>query len=120
MAVAVSGYLPVLAETDEAGPAGLVRGQDGAGGQGVHLAGGAAGGGLTAGDLPQGDSLALARALGDVQGDRGAGQVVVMRSAAVIGAGNLRERVGGQVGRRCFAVGEQVEPGAEDVREQGR
>jgi len=85
----------------------------------VHLAGGAAGG-LAAGDLPQADLLSLARALADVQGDRGVGQLVLVRPAAVIGAGDLRDRLGGQVGHGCLAVGEQVEPGAGDVGEQRR
>src|SRR5512142_3517754 len=48
-------------------PAHLPGGQVRAGGQGVHLPDGPAGGGLAAGDLPQRDLLALARALGDLQ-----------------------------------------------------
>ena len=86
----------------------------------MHLPGAAAGRGLAAGDLPQADSLAFARTLPDLQGDRGVGQVVLVRPAAVIGAGDRGERGGGQVGYRCLAVGEQVEPGLQDVGEQGR
>jgi hypothetical protein len=40
--------------------------------------------------------------------------------AAVIGAGDGGELVGGQVGGRALAPGEQVEPGLRDVSEQGR
>jgi hypothetical protein len=76
--------------------------------------------GLAAGDLPQADRLALARALADLQGDRGVGQVVLVRPAAVVGAGDRGECSGGQVGHGCLAVGEQVEPGLQDVGEQRR
>src|SRR5258706_13840868 len=91
-----------------------------AGGQGMDLAGPAAAGRDTAGHLPQADLLALARPVGDVQRHRGVGEVKLVRPASVIGAGDGRERGGGHVVRRAFAVGEQVEPGPEDVGEQRR
>ena len=43
-----------------------------------------------------------------------------MLAAAVIGADDGRELLGGQVGGRALAPGEQVEPGSGDVSEQGR
>ena len=86
----------------------------------MHLADGAPGGGLAAGDLPQRDLLALARALGDLQRHDGVGQLVLVRPSAVVGAGDLGERRSGQVRYRALAVGEQVEPGAGDVGEQRR
>ena len=86
----------------------------------MYLPDGPPGGGLAAGDLPQRDVVALARALGDLQRDRGVGQLVLVAAAAVIGAGDRGERRAGQVSDRAFAVGEQVEPGAGDVFEQRR
>ena len=56
----------------------------------------------------------------DGQGDRSVGQVVLVLAAPVIGAGDGGERVGGQLGGRALAPGEQVEPGRGDVGEQGR
>jgi hypothetical protein len=67
----------------------------------VKLPGGPGLGGDAAGDLPQRHRLVLARPLADGQGDRGVGQVVFMLAAAVIGAGDGGERVGGQVGGRA-------------------
>ncbi len=86
----------------------------------MHLPGGAVGGGLAAGDLPQRDLLALARALADLQGDRGVGELVLVAAAAVVGAGDRGERGAGQVGDRAFAVGEQAGPGGGDAGEQRR
>jgi hypothetical protein len=64
--------------------------------------------------------LALARALGDLQGDGGVGELVLVAAAAVVGAGDRGERGAGQVRYRALAVGEQVEPGAGDAGEQRR
>jgi hypothetical protein len=86
----------------------------------MDLPGAAAAGGNPAGHLPQGDRLPLARPVADRQCDRRVGQVVGMLPAAVIGAGDGGERVGGQVGGRALAPGQQVEPGPGDVGEQGR
>ena len=83
----------------------------GVGGQRVDLPGPAAAGGDPAADLPQADCLPLARPVVDGQGDRRVGQVVLVLAAPVIGAGDGRERVGGQLGGRALAPGEQVEPG---------
>jgi hypothetical protein len=85
----------------------------------VHLPGLAVPGQDAAGNLPQGHRLALARAVGDLQGDRRLSQLIVMPPTAVVGAGELGERFGGQVSHRAFAVGQDVEPGVEDVGEQG-
>src|SRR3954452_14379026 len=101
-------------------PADFSGRQVGAGGQRVDLAGGAVPGGDPAGDLPQADRLPLARPFVYVQRDRGVGQVVFVLPAPVIGAGDGGERVGGQVGGRALAPGEQVGPGLGDVGEQGR
>ena len=73
-----------------------------------------------AGDLPQRHRLALARSLADTQLDGRVGQVALMRPAPVVGAGDGRELLGGQVGSRAFAPGQQVEPGRGDVGEQRR
>jgi hypothetical protein len=84
----------------------------------VDLPGAAALGGDPAGDLPQRHRLALARTLADGQGHRGVGELVLMSPSPVIGAGDGRERVRGQVRGRAFTPGEQAEPGRGDVREQ--
>ena len=83
----------------------------------MDLAGAAVAGRDAAGDLPQADLLALARAFGDRQAGCGVGQRVLVCLATVIGAGDGGKRGGGQVRRRALAVGEQVEPGVEDVGE---
>jgi hypothetical protein len=49
----------------------------------VHLAEGAPGSGLAAGDLPQAHRLALARPLGDLQRHEGVGKLVFLRPSAV-------------------------------------
>ena len=101
-------------------PADLPGGQVGAGGQRVDLPDAAAAGGHPAADLPQADRLPFARPVVDAQRDGGVGQVIGMLPAAVISAGDSREILGGQVGGRALAPGEQVEPGAGDVGEQRR
>ena len=67
----------------------------------MHLPDGAAGGRLAAGDLPQRDLLALARALADLQRDGGVGQLVLVGPAAassvqvtVVNAGPGRSAAG--------------------------
>ena len=77
----------------------------------MDLPGAAAAGGDPAGDLPQADRLPFARPVVDAQRDGGVGQVVGVLPAAVIGAGDGGERVGGDVGGRALAPGQQVEPG---------
>jgi hypothetical protein len=84
----------------------------------MDLAGLAPAGRNPAGDLPQADLLALARAVGDVQVRGGVGKDVLVCPAAVISAGHFRERRAGQVSGGALAVGEQVEPGGQDVGEQ--
>src|SRR5256884_3972071 len=96
-------------------PADFPGGQVGAGGQRVDLPGGAGLGGDPAGDLPQRHGLALARPVADAQLDGSAGQVILVLPAAVIGAGDGGERVGGQVGGRALAPGQQVGPGRGDA-----
>ena len=90
------------------------------GGQDADLPGGPVAGGDPAGDLPQPHRLALARPLADRQLGSGVGQVVVVIPAAVVGAGDLAERVRGKIGGGLLAPGEQVEPSRGDVGEQGR
>lgn len=77
-------------------------------------------GGDAAGDLPQRHRLALARTLADAQLHGRVGQLVLMGPAPVIGAGDGREHLGGQVRGRALAPGKQAEPGRGDVGEQGR
>ena len=48
------------------------------------------------------------------------GELVLVGPAPVIGAGDGGERLGGQVGGRALAPGEQAEPGGGDVGEQRR
>ena len=86
----------------------------------MDLPGYAAAGWHAAGDLPQADRLPLARPVVDAQRDRGAGEVVLVVPASVVSARDRGELVGGNVGGRALAPGQQVEPGLGDVGEQGQ
>jgi GntR family transcriptional regulator len=66
----------------------------------VDLPGAAGLRGDAAGDLPQRHRLAFARTLADAQLDGGVGQVVIMPSAAVVGARDRGELGGGDVGEQ--------------------
>src|SRR5208282_5756907 len=77
---------------------------------------------VAAGDLPEREDFALVLPAGDGQLDAGFGEVVGVGAAVVAGLGHGGERVIGQGGDVLaglgLAVGEQVEPGCDDVREQ--
>ena len=79
---------------------------------------------VAAGDLPQVQGLAFVLAAGDGQSDAGAGEVVAALAAVVAGVCHDSELVVIDVGDGraglFLAVGEQVEPGGDDVREQVR
>src|SRR5208282_3872026 len=76
------------------------------------------------GDLPQGQHAAFVLAFADSQADGGVGEVVAEGAAVVAGPGGGGERLAGQGGDVSagvvLAVGQQVEPGVGDVREQCR
>ena len=90
-----------------------------AAGQDVHLAVLVA-----AGDLPQRQHLSLVLPAGDRQADAGLGEVVAAFAPVVPGPGHRGELAAGDGGDVFpglgLAVGEQVEPGRGDVREQVR
>ena len=79
---------------------------------------------VAAGDLPQVQGLAFVLAAGDGQFDAGVGEVVAALAAVVAGVrhdGELAVVDGGDgLAGLVLAVGEQVEPGVDDVREQVR
>ena len=86
----------------------------------MHLAGAAAAVGAAAGDLPQGEHLPGAAPAADGKLGGGLGQVVAVLAAVLVEVPGGGERGGGQVGDAALAVGEQVEPGVQDVGEQLR
>ena len=88
-----------------------------AGDQDVHLAGC---GGVEQADLPHREHLALAWALGDVEGDLGVGESPGVGAAEFVGVDALGEQCLFDVGGGTFAPGQGVEPGRVQVGEQGR